>query len=176
MSLKLNIFKCLHFIGKWYTPKKYHPDDYALPFTYGPFYIMVGKLSQRLMKTIDQYEGYILFIDDLFIGGIIAEKAGIKRFKHKLILQKGGNYYRGAFCKTEEECVFCKSAVRIQCTAERQLQLWSQFKKSDESNKTLLSWPLKSGYSSGGIGPDMFGSVLFSLHYLIFHIIYQLIC
>ena len=127
-------------------PEKYYPDKFYPTFLKGNFYIMVGNIIPSLLKTIDEYDGYVIFIDDTFITGIIAEKAGIKRFKYKLIKAIG--------CHHNQDCIFCNAVARVQCTeSKRRLQLWSQFKNSKESHKEVHNWPkpyrraLKNGES-----------------------------
>ena len=95
---------------------------------------MVGNVTPLLLKTIDEYDDYVLFIDDLFITGIISEKAGIPRFHYKLI-HKYNEKWNSCY---NDDGVFCKYKVRLECKdSDRRLRLWTEFKNSNFSSKCM---------------------------------------
>ena len=130
----------LNCLGKWYMPEKYYPHNLNPRFLFGAAYVMVGNLSHLLLKTIEDYDGYVVFIDDVFITGIIAAKADIKRFQFYLFVRRKSPNYCSRI--QQKNCVFCKMALIIQCNDDTQTtQLWTAFKSSNESHKTVKKWP-----------------------------------
>ena len=64
---------------KQHIPKQYYPNKYIPEYVYGPAYLLTTDMIDKLLDTIDSYTDYVLDIDDVFITGIIAEKAGVAR-------------------------------------------------------------------------------------------------
>ena len=62
-------------------PIEYYPDKYYPVFMVGGAYVMADctYIIPKMISAIDSYSGHVLFVDDLFITGIIAQKAGIRR-------------------------------------------------------------------------------------------------
>ena len=66
-------------------PERYYPESVYPTYTTGGSYMISGNISHTLIRTIDEYNGYVLDIDDMFITGIIASKASISRHSTPLI-------------------------------------------------------------------------------------------
>ena len=63
---------------KWYMPRQYYPES-RYTFLFGFTYILSMDKLDQLLKSLQEYSGYILDIDDLFITGVLANYAHIKR-------------------------------------------------------------------------------------------------
>ena len=102
--------------------------------------MMTGNITHSLLKTIDEYSEYILQIDDFFITGVIAEKAGIKRYNTSLISDE---------CHPSHVFPIHTKITIFNCGDYSQaLSVWSEFKVTPEEDcikfKTLsvLIWIL----------------------------------
>ena len=74
-----------------------------------------------MLKTIDEYSDYFLLIDDFFITGVIAEKAGINRFDNSLI--------RKSSCSDLDVCLIQNKTPIDMCPSSNIPDVWSKFKK-----------------------------------------------
>lgn len=107
---------------KWFIPPKYYPQTYFPNYMNGPAYVMAGPIVKQLVKTIDNYFGYVLDIDDLFISGIIAEKSGVERYESSYIKPYG----------CADVCVLHSSAVTFGCKSQEMLSLWTEWKNTSQ--------------------------------------------
>ena len=64
---------------KQHIPEQYYPKEWFPMFVFGGAYVLYTDVIDKLLTTIDSYTDYVLDIDDVFITGIIAEKAGVER-------------------------------------------------------------------------------------------------
>ena len=79
-----------------------------------------ANITHTLLKTIDSYSGPYYFIDDMFITGIIAEKAGIPRYETELIQFIDCNI-----------CSFFQTPVIYQCRNKEEMEeFWDDWKKT----------------------------------------------
>ena len=104
-------------------PERYYPESVYPTYTTGTSYMISGNISHTLIRTIDEYNGYVLDIDDMFITGIIASKASIGRHSTPLIQYIG--------CEDENVVKFKDLFVIYDCnSASQSLRFWSLFQKS----------------------------------------------
>lgn len=107
--------------AKWYMPYKYYPQSRYPLYLNGPAYVMTNNITQRLIAAIDNYTGYVLDIDDMFITGIMAERLGIERHNSNLI--------EGQEC--DNVCVMSSIAITYDCKTNEELALfWLKMKSS----------------------------------------------
>ena len=118
-------------------PQEYYPADYYPRYSAGAAYMQSGNITHKLLKAVDEYSGYVLDIDDMFITGMMAEKAGVERHKTNLIAWMG----------CENVSVIEERIVTFQCKDQGQIQqFWSDFKGNAPSNEFC---PLNGGVSYG---------------------------
>jgi len=61
-------------------PECIYPDEYYPDFVLGGSYIMKKDTVNTLTEALEQYSGDVIDLDDVFVTGILAEFAGIKRY------------------------------------------------------------------------------------------------
>jgi beta-1,3-galactosyltransferase 1 len=66
----------------WFVPECLFPDVYYPDYMSGTAYVMTKNIIKPLIKTLEEYSGPVFHIDDAFITGVLAEKAGIKRYQN----------------------------------------------------------------------------------------------
>jgi beta-1,3-galactosyltransferase 1 len=66
----------------WFVPECLFPDVYYPDYVSGTAYVMTKNVIKPLIKTLEEYSGPVFHIDDAFITGVLAEKAGIKRYQN----------------------------------------------------------------------------------------------
>ena len=106
---------------KWYMPREYYPDKYYPVFMAGGAYLMANctNIIPKLIGAIDNYSSHVIFMDDLFITGIIAQKAGISRIRTPLINWNG----------CSNVCRFHKLIAGLSCENPDQTEkFWLEFK------------------------------------------------
>ena len=109
-------------------PSEYYPTNSYPKFPKGGAYMQSGNITHKLLKAVDEYSGYVLDIDDMFITGMMAEKAGVERHKTNLIADTG--------CKNASAIE--ERVVIFQCKDQGQIeQFWSDFKGNTSSNECL---------------------------------------
>ena len=98
-------------------PVEYYPHWYYPDYNAGNGYVMTRNSTEKLLDTIDAYNDYILVTDDLFITGIIASKADIRRHYWKPIDWFG--------CK--DVCDWYRFAVSLECRdTEEMRDFWQR--------------------------------------------------
>ena len=97
--------------SKWFMPEYYYPEPNYPFYLNGPAYMMTNNITDRLLQELDSYTGYVLDIDDMFITGIIAERAGIERHS--------SDYIKHYYCS--DVCVMYSTAVTYECQNNQEL-------------------------------------------------------
>ena len=64
----------------WYTKEQYKPYEYP-GLVYPSFYAITNNVIPKLLETLENYSDNVLDIEDIFVTGVLAEKAGVPRFK-----------------------------------------------------------------------------------------------
>ena len=107
---------------KRYMPREYYPYRYYPMFMAGGAYVMADctNIIPKMISAIDNYSGHVLFVDDLFITGIIAQKARIRRMRTPLIDWNG--------CAFDWMCRFHEWIAGLNC------------EKPDETERFLLEF------------------------------------
>ena len=70
--------------NKWYVPMEAFNGTFFPNFVTGPAYFFTGDAAQSLYNTAIN-DRAPLYLEDVYMTGIVAEKAGIKRFNHAFI-------------------------------------------------------------------------------------------
>jgi beta-1,3-galactosyltransferase 1 len=70
----------------WFLPECLYPDAVYPHYVSGNAYLITKDVIKPLIETIDQFSGPIIDIDDVFVTGILAEKAGVKRYENDKII------------------------------------------------------------------------------------------
>ena len=113
---------------KNYIPKEYFPKEWIEYFMNGPAYLLSTDVIDKLLDTIDNYTGYVLDIDDFFITGYIAERAGVERHRDSRFM-----VYWGRDCPINHNnlCRMCSLIVLFECKDTANMvnfyQQWQQF-------------------------------------------------
>ena len=114
--------------GKQAMLEKYYTGKTLPTYCYGCFYIIDKNSVHLLLKIIDSYSGYYLDIDDVFITGIIAEKAGVNRQRHRRI-----DWYKQCSDKNNVK-LFSSLYVIFECmTAEESKEFWDEWKNCSKN-------------------------------------------
>ena len=107
---------------RWYMPAQYYPKTTYPPYLNGPAYIMTNDITDKLLRTIDEYKGFILDIDDMFITGIMAESAGIVRYDSDAVHAYSCN----------DVCVMYSTAITYECkTNEELINFYTEWKSNE---------------------------------------------
>ena len=109
------------------VPVKYYLNDTYPKFVYGGAYLLSTDVIPKLLNTIDSYTEYVLDVEDSFITGIIAEKAGVARYWDS----RFGYIWTGCRINDNNLCRMCSLIAWVQCkTAKEMIDFnleWQQF-------------------------------------------------
>jgi hypothetical protein len=109
----------------WFIPECVHPDPYYTEYMSGPGYVMTKNNIKPLFDNLDKYSDPVFDIDDAFITGVLAERAGIKRHdsnKFKILNQCD---------KRTDLCFMFDAFVLIYCnTANDIIEFWNKWKQT----------------------------------------------
>src|ERR1700761_3263566 len=108
-------------VCSWY-PWKYIKSNSRPYFVFGWFYTVSTDVIPKLLDTIDTYTDFVLDIEDIFVTGILAEKAGVPRFGiNQLISRK---------CYLGSKCQLSKHIAIDECpSSEDMVNLFEAWKK-----------------------------------------------
>ena len=67
-------------LSKFYIPPSVFNGKYYPQYVYGGAYLVADYAVKPLLDRVDNYESYIINIEDIFVNGLVAEKAGVKRY------------------------------------------------------------------------------------------------
>jgi hypothetical protein len=91
----------------------------------GPGYVMTKNIIKPLLDALEEYSGPVFDIDDAFITGVLAEKAGVERYasnKFKFTNQCG---------KRTDVCFMFDIFVLINCnTVNDMIEFWKKWKQT----------------------------------------------
>ena len=71
--------------NKWYVPYQAFNGSVFPNFATGPAYIISGDVAGKLYKTAISNNLTPIYLEDVFMTGIVAERAGVKRLNHGLM-------------------------------------------------------------------------------------------
>ena len=127
--------KAIRHIGyKQHIPEQYYPKEWFPMFVFGGAYVLSIDVIDKLLTTIDSYTDYVLDIDDVFITGIIAEKAGVERHYDTRL-----RYDSNCDINSNNLCRMCSVIALVQCEdAEEILDFYLEWLQFD-CNCTLSS-------------------------------------
>ena len=119
---------------KQHIKKEYYRNKYAPECVYGGAYMLSTDAIGKLLTTIDNYEDYVLDIDDIFITGIIAEKAGVSR-------HWDSRFKFGHNCQINDNnlCRMCSLIALVQCKTD--VEMVSFYRKWQQFNCTCILSP-----------------------------------
>jgi hypothetical protein len=105
---------------KWFMPKEFYTKNRYI-FLWGFSYVMSNDIIRKLYKTASNYSGPVLDIDDLFMTGVIADKARIRKYDSSLF----GNYCGSNACYMNNMLVFhgCDSVNQT-------FEMWKYYKRT----------------------------------------------
>ena len=85
-------------------------------------YVLSDYVGKTLLDGIDNYSDNILFIDDVFIMGIIAEEVGIARHNSTLF---------GIDGVCSDKCIMGKLAVMVGCYTDGNIKMmWNKWTRN----------------------------------------------
>jgi hypothetical protein len=73
----------LDVTNPWFLPECLYPDAHYPHYVSGNAYLITKDVIKPLIEAIDKFSGPTIHIHDVFVTGILAEKAEVKRFKKK---------------------------------------------------------------------------------------------
>ena len=108
-------------------PKEIYPDSTYPPYISGYCHLFAEYVVKTLLKSIDSYQGYVLFVEDAFITGIIAQKANIARYNSPLLSSK-------IMPNCNKPCDLAHNAIMIGCDSnEKLIKLWPNWIRTKAS-------------------------------------------
>ena len=110
------------------VPVKYFPKDTYPRFVYGGAYVVSTDVIDKLLDTIDSYTDYVLDIEDVFITGIIAEKAGVARYWDS----RFADFYDDCRINRKNLCRMCSLIAMVECNdTPNMLQFYHEWQQFD---------------------------------------------
>jgi beta-1,3-galactosyltransferase 1 len=109
------------FDSKWFMPKNIYPDEYYPNYLRGPAYVITRDAIKRFIETLDQYSSPVIVLEDVFITGLLAQRAGIQRHdSNKFSFHSG--------CRISV-CFMFDLIVMFECeTNDEKLDFWMRWK------------------------------------------------
>ena len=111
---------------KQHIPEQYYPKEWFPMFVYGQAYVLSIDVIDKLLTTIDSYTDYVLDVDDVFITGIIAEKAGVERHYDSRL-----RYDNNCQINANNLCRMCSLIALVECEDAKEIldfyHEWQQF-------------------------------------------------
>jgi hypothetical protein len=127
--------------SKWFMPEFIYPDEHYPDFILGSAYIMTKDTVNTLIKALEHYSGVVIDLDDVFLSGILAEFAGIKRYSTNKIIWTSNCKGRTDFCFMFNTCVL----ILNNCKANDTIDFWNKWQNTtQESCKTDSSFDLET--------------------------------
>jgi hypothetical protein len=120
----------------WFVPECLFPDVYYPDYMSGGAYVMTINIIKPLIKTLDEYPGPVFHIDDAFITGVVAEKAGIKRY------QSDKFTYNNQCEKRTDVCFMFNAFSLVECSSgDNMIEFWNKWRQTtpDSCNFTASS-------------------------------------
>ena len=103
--------------NKWYVPFKAYTGKYFPNFVTGPAYFFTGDAARPLYETSVNETMMPLYLEDVYMTGIVADKASIRRFNHALM--------RNVHIPNLNSCTFSKIMTSHRYTPVQIRQLWT---------------------------------------------------
>lgn len=101
-------------LNKWYVPTDAYNETFFPNFVTGPAYFFTGDAASILYETAYNDRAPLL-LEDVYLTGIVAEKAGIKRINHSLMKNTH---------QTVNECTFPRMMTSHKHTPKEIVALW----------------------------------------------------
>ncbi|CAG2120226.1 unnamed protein product, partial [Medioppia subpectinata] len=101
--------------NKWYVPSRAFNGTTFPTFATGPAYMISGDAAQPLYET--SIKERPMYLEDVYMTGIVAEKAGIRRLNHAM--------FRNTHIKNIDECVFRRVMTSHKHTPQDIRRLWA---------------------------------------------------
>ena len=121
-------------------PIQYYPNHYYLPYISGLAYVMSGNIRSNLINTIDKYRGNILYIEDVFITGIISEISSVERHHSDSFKMMG---WCDNVCALHDSIVFlCKDITQMK-------RFWQNWIKSSPEKCNKKNTAIKDKGNNG---------------------------
>jgi hypothetical protein len=109
---------------KWWFPKRLYKPDVYPPLVFGGFYAITTDVIPKLLETLDTYSDTVLDLEDVFVTGLLTERAGVPRHQSPYVTKMGG-------CPLERTCKMSKLLVLAHCVSGQELtQFYETWKKT----------------------------------------------
>ena len=110
--------------NRWWYPREQYIPVMFIPYVLGCFYVITTDAIPKMLATLETYFDPVLDIEDVFVTGILAEKAGVPRFAiNPLIIPENG-------CNLGYKCELSKHIVISDCKSDGDLvKLYETWKK-----------------------------------------------
>ena len=117
----------------WYTKENFKPDVFP-EFVFGWFYAVTSDVIPKLLETLDTYSDNVLDTEDVFVTGVLAEKAGVARYNIKQLILDG--------CTLQHKCDVSNLMAISECKSGEDLvnlyETWKKMNISTECSNTGL--------------------------------------
>jgi beta-1,3-galactosyltransferase 1 len=120
----------------WFVPECLFPDVYYPDYMSGTSYVMTKNIIKPLIETLDEYSGPVFHIDDAFITGVVAEKAGIKRY------QSDKFAFNNQCQERTDVCFMFNAFSLVECSSgDNMIEFWNKWRQTtpDSCNFTASS-------------------------------------
>jgi hypothetical protein len=117
----------------WFVPECLFPYVYYPRYVSGTAYVMTKNVIKPLIKTLEEYSGPIFHIDDAFITGVLAKKAGIKRYQ-------GENFVFNDQCEKRNDVCFMFNAISlVACNSGNDMiEFWNKWRNTTLDSCNLI--------------------------------------
>jgi hypothetical protein len=118
----------------WFMPECMYPYEFYPEYVCGGCFFMTKDIFEPMIRTIEHYSGPVFDIEDMFITGFLAERAGIKRYDSNLLLIS-------MICFTDI-CEMFSNIALINCdSADEILKLWEKWKETTPESCNFTAKP-----------------------------------
>ncbi len=114
----------------WFMPECIYPDEYFPDYVLGGAYIMAEDALNTLIKALEHYPDVVIDIDDVFITGILAKFAGIKRYSTNKISFTSNCKGRTDFCFMFNTYVLMLN----NCKANDTIEFWKKWQNTTQES------------------------------------------
>jgi hypothetical protein len=114
----------------WFMPECIYPDEYFPDYVLGGAYIMAEDALNTLIKALEHYPDVVIDIDDVFITGILAKFAGIKRYSTNKISFTSNCKGRTDFCFMFNTYVLMLN----NCKAKDTVKFWNKWQNTTQES------------------------------------------
>ena len=119
--------------SKWYVPSSAYAGQVYPNFATGPAYLIHRDAIPNLVKVIRSNATKVIKLEDVFLAGIVAEKAGVRRLNYSL--------FKNAYFEVSK-CNFMRFITSHQHSPKEILRLWQIVYADKKADCSLKKTPV----------------------------------